>query len=356
MARTELAPLTTWITEAALRHGAALADHLADRLAIGRPAAQRLLKRLEAQQWLLAEGRARARRYRPGALRQVVRRYAVDGLQEDVPWRRDFAPCFAWPPEVERMLQHVFTELLNNAIEHSGGSVVSVSLRQTPLQAQLLVSDNGRGLFAQLSQSLGLDDPRLAMLELAKGKLSSAPQRHCGHGLFFASRLADVCEIHANGERFHARAWEHAAWQPGRPGEVARRPGTAVFVSMLLETERSLGAVVRAHSRSGWGADFNRTRVPLRLLANDSAAGLLASRAEARRALARIEQFAEAELDFAGIAQVGHGFADELMRVLGAGAAAGRCRLVGMAPPVAAMLAAAAAPTGCEADAAALEA
>ncbi len=341
MAHTDLAPLTPWITEAAIRHGEALAGHLAQRLGIGPPAALRLLKRLEARQWLVAEGHGRTRRHRPGALRQVVRRYPIDGLAEDLPWRCDFSPCFAWPPEVERMLQHVFTELLNNAIEHSGGTQVSVSLRQTPLQAQLLVSDDGVGLFAQLAQRLGLADPRLAMLELAKGKLSSAPHRHCGHGLFFAGRLADVCELHANGERFHAHAWEGSAWQPGRPGEVARRPGTTVFVSILLDTSRSLEAVVRAHSHSGLGVDVNRTRVPLRLLAGDGPKAFLASRAEARRAVARLDQFALAELDFAGITQVGHGFADELMRVLEVGRTPERCRLVGLVPPVAAMLAAA---------------
>jgi signal transduction histidine kinase len=45
------------------------------------------------------------------------------------------------------MAQHAFTELLNNAIDHSGGTQVTVSMRQTPLHLQLLVSDDGCGLF-----------------------------------------------------------------------------------------------------------------------------------------------------------------------------------------------------------------
>jgi hypothetical protein len=53
------------------------------------------------------------------------------GLQEDLPWSRDFAPFFALATEVARMAQHAFTELLNNAIDHSGGTQVTVSMRQT---------------------------------------------------------------------------------------------------------------------------------------------------------------------------------------------------------------------------------
>ena len=54
--------------------------------------------------------------------------------------------------------------------------------------------------------------------------------------------------------------------------------------------------------------------------------------------LARLDQFAEAELDFAGVDQVGHGFADELMRV-GARRLPGlRLQPTAMAPAVGAMV------------------
>jgi len=65
-------------------------------------------------------------------------------------------------------------------------------LRQTPLQAQLLVSDDGCGIFNRIAQGFGIQDPRLALLELSKGKLTSDPAAHCGHGLYFTARLADV--------------------------------------------------------------------------------------------------------------------------------------------------------------------
>jgi anti-sigma regulatory factor (Ser/Thr protein kinase) len=315
MPRIDIASLTPWITRAAVLHGGVVGElpaRLMQHQGISRRSAGHVLRKMAAAQWLEAVGTPRKPLYRPGALRQVVQRYALSGLQEDRPWRRDFAPFFALPPEVARMAQHAFTELLNNAIEHSGGSQVTVSMRQTPLQLQLLVSDDGIGLFDRIAGSFAIDDPVLAMLELSKGKLTSQPQCHSGHGLFFSSRLADVFDIHANRSAFQHRAWEHQAWRPGKASAANTRPGTAIYLAISLDTPRTLDAVLKAHSESGIGYDFARTRVPLHLIADQDA---LLSRADARRASLRLAQFARAELDFAGVAHIGHGFADELFRV-----------------------------------------
>ncbi len=336
MARTPIAPLTQWITLAALQHGDSLPAHLMQRLGISRRQVGHLLRKLVALQWLSDLGTPRKPLYRPGPLRQVVKRYALAGLQEDLPWRRDFAGAFELPAPVQRMAQHAFTELLNNSIDHSGGSAVTVSMRQTPLQLQLLVSDDGCGLFARIAQSFDIEEPRLAMLELSKGKLTSAPDRHSGHGLFFTSRLADVFDIHANKAAFQCRAWERSTWHTGRPGPVAARSGTSIYLAISLDTPRTLDAVLQAHSGSGSGYDFTRTRVPLQLLASEAVA--LASRADARRVASGLQKFGHAEIDFDGISEVGHGFADELFRVFGRSHPALELVAVGMAPRVAAMV------------------
>jgi anti-sigma regulatory factor (Ser/Thr protein kinase) len=335
MARTDLAPLTQWITEAAVQHGQALPAHLMQRLSISRRRAGLLLRKLTAMQWLQSLGTPRKPLYRPGPLRQVVRRYALAGLQEDLPWRLDFAPCFQLPAAVQRMAQHAFTELLNNAIDHSGGSSVTVSMRQTPLQLQLLVSDDGCGLFQRIEQSFDIADPRLAMLELSKGKLTSAPQRHSGHGLFFSSRLADVFDIHANQAAFQRRAWDARAWRSGKPGPVSARGGTSIYMAIALDTPRTLDSVLRAHSAEA-GYRFDSTSVPLHLIGTDSQA--LASRADAKRVASRLANFSRAEIDFEGITDIGHGFADELFRVFQREHPALQLMPVRMNPNVAAML------------------
>ncbi|MBC7939332.1 MAG: STAS-like domain-containing protein, partial [Chitinophagaceae bacterium] len=82
--------------------------------------------------------------------------------------------------------------------------------------------------------------------------------------------------------------------------------------ALVLDTPRTLDAVLREHSADGASYGFQRTSVPLHLLGSGAT---LASRAEARRASSGLAQFAHAELDFSGIEHIGHGFADELFRV-----------------------------------------
>lgn len=310
MSRPLLSQVTPWITEATLRHPDSLRHALSDRLGVGSSVARALLRDLVAAQWLTAVVAPRRVRFTPGLLRQVVRRYPIAGLHEDRPWSQDFLPCLALPDTVARMAQHAFTELLNNAIEHSGGSSVTVSMRQTPLQLQLLVSDDGRGIFDAIGETYQIDHPAEAMLELAKGKLSTCPDRHSGRGLFFTARLADVIDLHANDVAFQQRDWQRQQWQPRRP---ACRRGSSVYVAICMDTTRTLDDVLRRYSLDGEGYGFDRTVVPLRLISSPQVA--LASRAQARRVASRLQCFRRVELDFDGLADIGHGFADELLRV-----------------------------------------
>jgi anti-sigma regulatory factor (Ser/Thr protein kinase) len=302
--------LTNWITAAASEHSLNLAAHVEERTGASHRAVLSALKRLAEAGWLVRSGTARRPVYTPGPLRQVVRSYTLYGLQEDLPWQRDFAPHFALPAHVARMVQHAFTELVNNAADHSGGSSVTVSLRQTPSHVQLLVSDDGVGVFDKICAAFDLVDPQHAMLELSKGRLTSAPEAHTGRGLFFSSQLADVFDIHANNTAYQRRAWESGGWKKGR---ALPRQGSSIYLAIALSTPRTLDGVMAAWSLAGDGIEFDQTRVQLRLLLAEGQA--LDSRAAARRVGARLTTFKRAEIDFDGVGEVGHGFTDELFRV-----------------------------------------
>jgi hypothetical protein len=195
---------------------------------------------------------------------------------------------------------------------------------------QLLVSDDGCGLFERVRRDFEIDDPTLAMVELGKGKLTSDPARHRGHGLYFTARVADILDLHANHAAFQYRGAERRRWHAGR---ALRHEGTSVFVAIALDTTRTVDDALRAASTDG-GYAFETTQVPLSLLAG----GGLASRAEAKRVAARLPDFRRAEVDFSGIDDVGHGFADELFRVFAAGNPAVELVPIGMAPRVAALV------------------
>lgn len=305
-----LSQATRWITTAALRHGDDLVAHVMARTGLNRRGTQELLAALVESRWLDRSGTPRRPVYRPGPLRQVVKRYPLAGLQEDLPWANDVAPCIALSPNVARLAQHAFTELLNNAVDHSDGQNVAVSIRQSATHLQMLVSDDGCGLFDRISKTFHIGEPSLAMLELSKGRLTSQPDRHCGQGLFFVARMADVFELHANQHSFQRRSWGRTGWQPGRP---APHSGTSAFVAIALDTDRTVQQVLQAHSVDGASYAFETTSVPLQLLTGHQVG--LESRAQARRVAHRLTAFRRADLDFSGIDEVGPAFADELFRV-----------------------------------------
>jgi anti-sigma regulatory factor (Ser/Thr protein kinase) len=310
MSRIELHRLTSWVTEAAIESPDALPDALMAHAGIGRRAALKLLDELTELGWLVAERRGRRKHFAPGALREVVRRYALDSVGGPSPWTRDFARCVDLPAPVLTLVRHVFNELLDNAADHSGGTEVVVSLRQTATQAQLLVSDNGCGLFDRIARGLSLYDPLHVLLELSKGGLSTDPRRHAGRGLFYALRAADVLDLRANASAWQHRLWERTRWRAGRALGLR---GTTVYAAFALDTTRRLDDVLRSASIDGQGYALDRAALPLRLLAGGTG---LVSALQAQRVAARLEHLRAVTLDFDGVGAVGPEFIAELRRLL----------------------------------------
>jgi anti-sigma regulatory factor (Ser/Thr protein kinase) len=334
MTRLDANALTAWITTGATDHSRSLSRAAAERFGVSRPTARKALARLVEQGWLVREGSRSRPVYRPGVLREVTRTYPLATLEEHLPWACDFAHRFELVPNVAAIARHAFGELLNNAIDHSSGNAVSVSMRQNRTHLHLLVSDDGCGVFDRIRSAYDIDDPQRAMLELAKGKLTSQPDSHTGRGLFFSAKLADIFDLHANDAAFQQREWQREQWwQRGRP---ACRVGTSVYVAICVDSERTLDDVLHRYSIDGTGYGFERTVVPLKLITQAQAG--LESRAQARRVASRLTQFRRVELDFEGLADVGHGFTDELFRVFGSQHPELQLVPVNMAPRVAAMI------------------
>jgi hypothetical protein len=148
------------------------------------------------------------------------------------------------------------------------------------------------------------------MLELAKGRLSSDPERHPGQGLFFTARAFDGFAVDSGGLRMlHRRGVDHWEVQEG----IEQRPGTRVMLELGLFGERRLEETFARFRTPESGARFTRTRVPVALARYGDES--LSSRSQARRVAARLEQFEEVWLDFRDVEAIGPAFADELFRV-----------------------------------------
>ncbi len=263
------------------------------------------------------------RRFRPEQLRRewselsrsrdaaVVwsQRYALSGLSEDRVWsevRAELERCTSaeLPRPARNILGYAVTEMANNAIDHSRGSSVTVTLAVNGEVVRVVVADDGIGAFRSLADTFGYPDAADAVVDLTKGRRTSAPQRHSGEGIFFTSKAVDVFSLEANGYRFAVDNLEGDIGL-GQGAEV----GTSVTVTLGLDTTRDLVSVFAAFTENG---DFVRTIPRVELVQHGSE---FLSRSQAKRFALGLELFTHVVLDFTGVELVGQGFADELFRV-----------------------------------------
>jgi len=148
----------------------------ADEFDISRQAVSVHMKRLVQQKSIIAEGNTRNRIYKLHPLVEVTESFDLLGLEEDRIWR-DFvaSKLGALPDNVLDIWHYGFTEMLNNAIDHSQGNHAIITIKKTPVSSEIIITDDGIGIFTGICNILELNDERHAVLELSKGKLTTDP-------------------------------------------------------------------------------------------------------------------------------------------------------------------------------------
>ena len=283
----------------------------ADKFGITRQAVNKHLRRLRDEGVLRRSGKTRANVYRLAPLLEWTQSWDIEpGLAEDVVWTRDVRDALGeMPNNVLGIWYYGFTEMLNNAIDHSDGSSVAVQIRKTAATTEMLVTDNGCGIFKKIQTAMGLLDERHAILELSKGKLTTDPERHTGEGIFFSSRMFDLFDILSGGVYFSHKFGGAEDWI----AETSRfSSGTSVWMRLNNHTSRATKKIFDQFS-SGDDYGFTKTVVPVRMAKYGE--DMLISRSQARRLLARVELFKTVLFDFSEIETIGQAFADEIFRV-----------------------------------------
>lgn len=278
---------------------------------ISRQAVNKHIKRLVEQKALLVRGSTKSRHYILHPLVKWEHIYLLDGeLAEDIVWRTDISGFLSdLPDNVVEIWRYGFTEILNNAIDHSSGNQVHIQVTKTATTTEIVIYDDGEGIFKKIQRELGLLDERHSVLELAKGKLTTDPDNHTGEGIFFSSRMFDGFAILSGSVYFSHKYDEVEDWILERQ---RFQSGTGVFMALSNNTARTEKQVFdNFTSDDDYG--FTKTVVPVRLAqyGNDK----LVSRSQAKRLLARVEKFKTVIFDFDDVDSIGQAFADEIFRV-----------------------------------------
>ncbi|MFC0396895.1 STAS-like domain-containing protein [Paraburkholderia rhizosphaerae] len=283
----------------------------ADRFSISRQAVNKHLLLLREQGAIVKEGSTRDARYRLVPLFTETFRFPLtQPLEEDVVWNEVVKPLIEpLPANVMNIWHHGFTEIFNNAIDHSSGTAILVKVTQTAVSTEMMISDDGVGIFTKIQTHLNLLDERHAIFELAKGKLTTDPRNHSGEGIFFTSRMFDQFGILSGALYFdhHKESYEDIVMERERAA-----PGTSVFLTLSNRATHTAREIFDEYTESD-DYTFDKTVVPVDLAKYGT--DDLVSRSQAKRLLARLDQFRRVVLDFRNVDTIGQAFADQIFRV-----------------------------------------
>ena len=294
-------------------HPTGLARVVASQFRLSRQTANRHLHELVDAGILQADGRTKARRYSLVTRKHMRALEVTPKLEEGQLWRSEILPHLRQiKTNVLDICQHGFTEMVNNVIDHSESIGLMISVQIDPLNVKIVVIDVGVGIFEKIRSELGLEDPRHALLELSKGKLTTDADKHTGEGIYFTSRMFDEFSISSGTLFFRRVALDHDQWLI-ETEERIKFDGTGVSMAISLTSNRTSKEVFDAASLEDDDLAFRRTHVPIKLARYPEEQ--LVSRSQAKRVLARFDRFDEVMLDFSGVEQIGQAFADEIFRV-----------------------------------------
>ncbi len=216
-------------------------------------------------------------------------------------------------PSIKKNVQDIFnfgfSEMLNNAIDHSDSKFIEVDVFKDKQNLMFVVSDTGIGAFRSIRTKKKLDSELSAIQDLLKGKTTTMPQAHSGEGIFFTSKMADL---------FRLESFEYRLRIDNKIKDVfveilkPSKRGTRVVFQIALNSKRHATDIFQKYVSNPDTLAFDKTDVQIKLYTMGT---IHVSRSQARRVLSSLDKFKTIVLDFDQVPTIGQGFADEIFRV-----------------------------------------
>ena len=224
---------------------------------------------------------------------------------------RHFAPYKDFSENVRSIFGYSFSEMLNNAIDHSESDKIKVSVDVEDHKMTFVVRDFGIGVFRNVMNKRALNNEFEAMQDILKGKTTTAPKLHSGEGIFFTSKVADEFILDSYGYQLLVDNTIDDVFMKKVRGQ---KQGTKVTFKLDTSTERHLNDVFKEYTNKTKDSDygFDKTEIRVKLYTQG---GVHISRSQARRVLSGLDKFDIIVMDYDKVPMVGQAFADEVYRV-----------------------------------------
>ncbi|MFH1847561.1 MAG: DUF4325 domain-containing protein [Candidatus Omnitrophota bacterium] len=232
-----------------------------------------------------------------------------EGLLEDIIFdriKKENGIFLDLSDNVSKILNYAFTEMLNNAIEHSCSAKVEIAMKKEGGKIVFKVIDKGMGIFNNIMKKKELKEELEAIQSLLKGKLSTDEAHHSGEGIFFTSKVADMLIIQSSQKKILFNNIIDEVFIE----DVKNTNGTKIFFTINCNSQRELENIFKEYTDDSY--EFSKTEVIVKLYKEGVE---YISRSQARRILSGIDKFKTIILDFKDVETVGQGFADEIFRI-----------------------------------------
>jgi anti-sigma regulatory factor (Ser/Thr protein kinase) len=210
---------------------------------------------------------------------------------------------------VSSILFYGFTEMLNNAIEHSKSKYVEIEIRVDTKDLTFIINDFGVGVFRNVMKKRQLKSETEAMQDLLKGKTTTQPHSHTGEGIFFTSKIADLFELNSFGYKMRVDNVIKDVFFQETP---VIKKGTRVTFVINVNSNKHLNDMFSRFVTEPGEVGFDKTEILVRLFIQET---VYISRSQARRILSGLDRYRTVILDFDKVTTIGQSFADEIFRV-----------------------------------------
>jgi len=244
---------------------------------------------------------------------KYFKRFKNDKLEEHnviLEIEKKFPQFSGFKEHIRNIFTFAFSEMLNNAIEHSQSENISVEVSAINNELLFIVSDSGVGVFRSVMKKKKLKSELEAIQDLLKGKTTTMPKSHSGEGIFFTSKSGDVFILDSFGTQMNIN---------NKTGDISARQvkskiGTRVIFRINIDSQKHLSEVFKKYTniKEPGAYGFDKTEIRVKLY---TVGGVHISRSQARRILYGLEKFKIILFDFDNVPIVGQAFADEIYRV-----------------------------------------
>ncbi len=310
------------IIETAQKEGRIRAKDMAARFGVSRQYSSRLLSKLVSEGHLFKIRKTRGAFYVsmdylknnkgiiPNHASLVLRNHnleehkVLEDIENSVPRLKEL------PENIQSIFTYAFSEMLNNAIEHSKSEKIRVEVNIQNDTLSFRVQDYGIGVFKNVMEQRKLKSELEAIQDLLKGKTTTTPKSHSGEGIFFTSKTGDI---------FALESFDYGLIVDNNlPDVFVEKPrelpkGTLVKFQISVNSKRRLNDVFKKFTNVGKrGYGFDKTEIRIKLYA---LGGVHISRSQARRVLSGLNKFKVIIFDYDKVPVIGQAFADEIYRV-----------------------------------------